>query len=68
MIIMPVIMKQIVFTKKEVEEASGVSKNIVSRIINELVQLEIIVPDLSVIKKGFRYQRIYDIFIGKNEL
>ena len=66
--IMPVIMKQIVFTKKEVEEMSGVSKNVVNRIVNQLVELEIIVPDSSIIKKGFRYQRIYDIFIGKNEL
>lgn len=66
--IMPVIMKQIVFTKKEVEEMSGVSKNVVSRIVNQLVELEVIVPDSSIIKKGFRYQRIYDVFIGKNEL
>ena len=66
--IMPVIMKQIVFTKKEVEEMSGVSKNVVSRIVNQLVELEVIVPDSSIIKKWFRYQRIYDVFIGKNEL
>ena len=66
--IMPVIMKQIVFTKKEVEEMSGVSKNVVNRIVNQLVELEVIVPDSSIIKKGFRYQRIYDVFVGKNEL
>ena len=47
---------------------SGVSKNVVSRIVNQLVELEVIVPDSSIIKKGFRYQRIYDVFIGKNEL
>lgn len=35
--IMPVIMKQIVFTKKEVQDLSGVSVNVVSNIINQLV-------------------------------
>ena len=65
--IMPVIMKQVVFTKKDVQDASGVSKNIVSKIINELVDLKILVPDSSVIKKGFRYQRIYETFVGTKE-
>ena len=49
--IIPVIMKQIVFTKKEVQELSGVSVNIVSKIINQLVDLNVIVPDSSVVKK-----------------
>ncbi len=65
--IMPVIMKQIVFTKKEVQEASGVSINVVSNIINQLVEHGILVSDSTVIKKGYRYQRIYDIFVGRNE-
>ncbi len=65
--IMPVIMQQIVFTKKEVQEESGVSVNVVSNIINQLVQLGIIVPDSTVAKKGYRYQRIYDIFVGIKE-
>lgn len=62
--IMPVIMKQIVFTKKEVQELSGVSINAVSNIINQLVDLNIIIPDSSVVKKGYRYQKIYEIFVG----
>ena len=62
--IMPVIMKQIVFTKKEVQELSGVSVNVVSNIINQLVELDIIVPDSTVVKKGFRYQKIYEVFVG----
>ena len=62
--IMPVIMKQIVFTKKEVQELSGVSVNVVSNIINQLVELNIIVPDATVVKKGFRYQKIYEVFVG----
>lgn len=62
--IMPVIMKQIVFTKKEVQELSGVSVNVVSKIINQLVDLNIIIPDSSIIKKGYRYQKIYEVFVG----
>ncbi len=66
--IMPVIMKQIVFTKKEVQEMSGVSINVVSKIINQLVELKVIVPDASVVKKGYRYQKIYEVFVGANDL
>ena len=62
--IMPVLMKQIVFTKKEVEELSGVSNNTVSNILNKLVELGVIVKDSTVMKKGYRYQRIYEIFVG----
>ena len=57
-------MKQIVFTKKEVQEISGVSVNVVSNIINQLVDLKVIVPDPTMIKKGYRYQKIYDAFVG----
>lgn len=62
--IMPVIMKQIVFTKKEVQELSGVSTNVVSRIIKQLVDLKVIVPDSTMVKKGYRYQKIYEVFVG----
>lgn len=65
--IMPVIMKQIVFTKKEVQEESGVSVNAVSNIINQLVELGIIIPDSTVIKKGYRYQKIYEVFVGNRD-
>lgn len=65
--IMPIVMKQIVFTKKEVQELSGVSVNVVSNIINQLVDLKILVPDSSVVKKGYRYQRIYETFVGSND-
>jgi len=63
--IMPVIMKQIVFTKKEVEEESGVSRNTVSNIIDKLVEIGILVPDATHIKLGYRYQEIYNVFVGK---
>lgn len=65
--IMPVIMRQIVFTKKEVEKESGVSVNVVSNIINKLVEMEILVKDSAVVKKGYRYQRIYEVFVGNKE-
>lgn len=65
--IMPILMRQIVFTKKEVSEESGVSLNSVAKIFGDLVSLGIIVPDSTVIKKGFRYQRIYEVFIGNRE-
>ncbi len=64
--IMPVIMKQIVFTKKEVQELSGVSVNVVSNIINQLVNLNVIVPDSTIVKKGYRYQKIYEVFVGES--
>ena len=65
--IMPVIMKQIVFTKKEVQDESGVSVNAVSNIIKQLVELGIIIPDSAVVKKGYRYQKIYEVFVGNKE-
>ena len=60
---MPVIKKQIVFTKKELQDASGVSVNVVSNLVNQLVDLGVIVPDSTVMKKGYRYQKIYDVFV-----
>ena len=64
--IMPVIMRQIVFTKKEVEEESGVSKNIVSNIINQLVEIGILEIDDTYAKKGYKYKEIYNVFVGKD--
>jgi len=66
--IMPVLMKQIVFTKKEVEELSGVSKSSTSKIIEQLVKLGIISPDSSHSKKAYKYTAIYDVFVGKDLL
>lgn len=66
--IMPFIIKQIVFTKKEVQDATGLSAGTVSRIINELVDRGILIKDSTKIKKGYRYQQIYDVFVGKNQV
>ena len=54
-------------TKKELQEASGVSVNVVSNIVKQLVELKILVPDDTVLKKGYRYQRIYETFVGIRE-
>lgn len=62
--IMPVIKKQIVFTKKELQDASGVSVNVVSNLVNQLVDLEVLVPDSTIMKKGYKYKRIYDVFVN----
>lgn len=62
--IMPLIMKQIVFTKKEMRDISGLSEQTVSRVINQLVNFEVIVRDSTVLKKGYRYQRVYEVFVG----
>lgn len=63
--IMPVILKQVVFTKKEIEEESGVSRNTVSTIIDKLVSIGILVPDSTYTKLGYKYEEIYNVFVGK---
>jgi len=62
--LMPAIKRQVVFTKKELVDMSGVSVNVVSNLVNQLVALGVIVPDSSVMKKGYRYQRIYEVFVN----
>lgn len=63
--IMPAIMHQIVFTKKEIEEESGVSRNTVSTLLDKLVDLNILVEDSTHAKLGYRYKQIYDVFVGR---
>ena len=64
--IMPAIMRQIVFTKKEIEEDTGVSRNVVSQVIDELVSIGIIEIDTTYSKKGYKYKEIYDVFVGRD--
>lgn len=66
--IMPAIMRQIVFTKKEIAEESGVSRNTVSTIIDKLVAIGILVPDSTYAKRSYRYKDIYNVFVGKEIL
>ena len=63
--IMPIITRQIIFTKKEIEEESELSRNTVSRIIDKLVELGILVLDSTHIKLGYKYQEIYNVFVSK---
>lgn len=63
--IMPIIMKKVVFTKKEIIEESGVSRNIVSKVIDNLVGLKILVEDTNYMKKGYKYKSIYNVFAEK---
>lgn len=66
--IMPAIMHQIVFTKKEIEDESGVSRNTVSTLIDKLEEKGIIVSDSTYAKLGYRYNEIYNVFVGKDML
>jgi len=66
--IMPVAMKQIVFTKKEIVEESGVSRNIVSEKIDELVKMGILEIDTTYAKKAYKYKEIYNVFVGKDTI
>lgn len=63
---MPDIMRQIVFTKKEIVEESSVSRNTVSILIDKLVELNILEPDSNYAKLGYRYNEIYNVFVGKD--
>lgn len=64
--IMPAIMRQIVFTKKEIEEETGVSRNVISKIMEQLVNIGILELDTNYAKKGYKYKEIYNVFVGKN--
>lgn len=64
--IMPIIMKQIVFTKKEVEEESGVSRNVISKLIQKLIDMDILEVDTNHVRKTYKYKEIYNVFVGKN--
>ena len=64
-VIMPVLMKQIVFTKSEIEKLTNLSRSTINRVIDKLVQLGILVSDSNRIKKGYKYLSVYDVFVGK---
>ena len=54
--IMPAMMHQIVFTKKEIEDETGVSRNTISKLVSKLVDIGILVEDSSHAKLGYRYK------------
>lgn len=63
--LMPAIFHQIVFTKKEIEEETGLSRNTISTLIDKLEKLGILVKDSSYAKLAYRYNKIYNVFVGK---
>ena len=42
--------------------------NVCLKIMDQLVDLGVIAPDTSAVKKGYRYQRIYEIFVGVDNM
>ena len=65
-ILMPLFIKNIVFTKNEIEQLSNLSRSTVSRTIDKLVSIGILVPEINKFKKCYKYSKVYDIFVGKN--
>lgn len=63
--IMPAMMQQVVFTKKEIENLTGVSRNTASMLIDKLVEMNILVEDSTYAKLAYRYKSIYEVFLGK---
>ena len=64
--IMPALMHQIVFNKKEISDECGVSRNTVSKFIDRLEEMGILVKDSTYSKLGYRYNEIYNVFVGKD--
>ena len=62
-LIMPSILKQVIFTKKDIELDTKISRNVVSKVIDQLIQLGIIELDSTVAKKAYKYKEIYNVFV-----
>ena len=60
---MPSILKQVIFTKKDIELDTKISRNVVSKVIDQLIQLGIIELDNTVAKKAYKYKEIYNVFV-----
>lgn len=63
--IMPIILSQVVFTKKELEDMTGLSKSTINRTIQKMEELNVISYDDSVRKKSYCYTSVYNVFVGK---
>lgn len=63
--IMPIILSQVVFTKKELEDMTGLSKSTINRTIQKMEELNVISYDDSVRKKSCCYTSVYNVFVGK---
>ena len=62
-LVMEEIIQQVVFTVQEITDATNISRNTVANIVKQLVELNIVQPDTTVMKKGYRYGRIYNNFV-----
>lgn len=62
----PLMMKEVVFTKKYMEEQAQVSKNTLTKNINKLIKLGILEDISQGRRKEYRYKRIYEVFIGNS--
>lgn len=62
--VFPIMMNKVVFTKKYIEEQTGLATSTIARIINQLLDLGILVDVSRGRKKEYRYDRIYKVFIG----
>ena len=62
---MPAILKTVIFTKKDIEKETGLSRNSVSNIIEQLIQLDIIEPDVTYTRWAYKYKKIYTILNSK---
>ena len=64
--IMPIILSQVVFTKRELEDMTGLSKSTIHRTIQKMEELNVVAYDGFARKKSYRYTRVYNVFVGKN--
>lgn len=64
--IMPIILSQVVFTKRELEDMTGLSKSTIHRTIQKMEELNVVAYDGLARKKSYRYTRVYNVFVGKN--
>ena len=63
--IMPILLSQVVFTKKELEDMTGLSKSTINRTIQKMEELNVVSYDDSVRKKSYCYRSVYNVFVGK---
>ncbi len=62
-IIMPLILKHIVFTIKDMELETSLSRNTITNVIKKLVNLGILCEDNTIAKKAYKYTKVYNVFV-----
>lgn len=62
--VFPIMMNKVVFTPKYIQEQTNLSLSTIMRIINKLLELNILVEISKGRKKEYRYDRIYKVFVG----